>query len=67
MTAFIMANVNLKFETEAQAQSFISWFDRIGEQIYFEEAIILDGLKGKEFVNHFKYDEPNTIKGEIVS
>jgi hypothetical protein len=58
--------VLIKFETEEQAQEFMSWLSNSGEQEYFAMKEYVD--EENTIVNNFDYDyENNIINGSNVN
>ena len=54
-----MKEILIKFETEKQAQEFISWLSNSGEQEFFEQEEYADNKN--DICNKFEYDYQNNI------
>jgi hypothetical protein len=54
-----MKEVLIKFETEKQAEEFVSWFSNSGEQDYFQQEEFVDDEEN--IVDSFEYDYKNNI------
>lgn len=54
-----MAEVLIKFPTEAQASEFVGWFSNSGEQEYFQQTEYVDNEE--DIVDSFEYSYENNI------
>ena len=54
-----MKEILIKFETEKQAEEFISWLSNSGEQDFFQQEEYVDNET--DICNKFEYDYQNNI------